>query len=96
MFVLGTLPSAVHIIRTCVTALQSQAQSTSKDASEAPADAQADTETERLRNQFNFNDRASQVIKVHFPTDHPMDSTPQSLPISAKGYSCEQDMLWML
>ena len=45
--------------------LQSQACSATKDAGEALAEAQLVTGTERLRNQFNFNDRASQVDATH-------------------------------
>ncbi len=41
--------------------LQSQARLATRDVGEAPLEAQAVTDTERLRNQFNFNDRASQV-----------------------------------
>ena len=41
--------------------LQSQARSATRDAGEAPLEAQSATDTERLRNQFNFNDRATQV-----------------------------------
>ena len=40
---------------------QSQARSATKDAGEAPAEAQEVADTERLRNQFNFNDRTTQV-----------------------------------
>ena len=41
--------------------LQSQAGSATRDAGEAPIEAQLLTDTERLRNQFNFNERATQV-----------------------------------
>ena len=41
--------------------LQSQARSVTRDVGEAPTEVQLATDTELLRNQFNFNDRATQV-----------------------------------
>ena len=45
--------------------LQSQARSFTKDAGDAPGEAHVATNTERLRNQFNFNDRTTQVGALH-------------------------------
>jgi len=54
----------------CSFPVQSQAQSTSKEMVDAGTEAEFEIETENLRNQFNFNDRATQVRVIHVLCRH--------------------------